>query len=137
LRWLSLGIESGFSTAAIGNTDYSVGVVPILARVSWHPFSFQNFDPYLVGKAGYGVGFWTKEGNDYNWKDLSAGFVWGIDLGIRYYFTQTVGVFIEAGYECQDFDWDHPGMEVGKWEAASYGRSYVTLGFSIKLGGNK
>ena len=136
LQWLSIGIESGFSTAQIGNTDFSVGVVPIIARISWHPFSLQNLDPYIVGKAGYGFGFWTKNGTDYNWTDPCGGFVWGIDLGMRYFFSQAIGVFIEAGYECQCFGWEHPGMETAKWEDAANGHSYVTLGLTIKLGGN-
>jgi hypothetical protein len=137
LKGLSIGIESGFSNAAIGNTDFSVGVVPIMARIAWHPFSLRNLDPYIVGKAGYGVGFWTEKGDDYDWTDLYGAFVWGIDIGLRYFFTQVIGVFIEAGYECQHFDWEHPGMEVPKWEGAANGRSYVTLGLTIKLGGNK
>jgi hypothetical protein len=135
LPWLSMGIESGFSAAPIGNTDLSIGVVPILARIAWHPFALQNFDPYIVGKAGYGVGFWMKDGDDYAWKDPCGGFVWAINLGARYFFTQTIGIFIEAGYECQGFDWEHPSMEVPKWEEAANGRSFATLGLTIKFGG--
>jgi hypothetical protein len=134
--WLSIGIESGFSGAPICDTGFAVGVVPILARLAWHPFALQNFDPYLAGKAGYGVGFWTKEGYNYNWTDPCGGFVWGIDIGLRYFFTQIVGVFIEAGYECQCFGWEHPGMESPKWEDAANGRSYATVGLTVKLGGN-
>ncbi|MDR0302327.1 MAG: porin family protein [Treponema sp.] len=136
LQWLSIGIESGFSGAPIGDTDFSAGVVPVLARVAWHPFALQNLDPYLVGKAGYGVGFWTKEGTDYNWTDPYGAFVWGVDVGVRYFFTKVIGAFIEAGYECQHIDWEHPGMEVPKWEGAANGRTYATLGLTVKFGGN-
>ena len=115
-NWLCIGIETGFSTAKVGDTHFSVGVVPILARIAWHPFKFKSVKPYLVGKAGYGIGFWTKEGNGNNWTDPCGGFVWGIDLGVRYFITETIGVFIEAGYECQCFNWEHPGIELGKWE---------------------
>jgi hypothetical protein len=134
-KW-SIGLESGYSAAPVGDTDFSVGVVPIIARVAWHPFALQRLDPYLVGKAGYGIGFWTKEGDDYDWTDPGAGFVWGIDLGVRFFLTRAIGVFIEAGYECQGFDWEHPGMEVPKWEEAANGRSYAALGLTVKIGGN-
>jgi len=136
-RYISIGIESGFSTANVGNTDFSVGVIPIMARVAWHPFALGKLDPYIVGKAGYGIGFWTKEGNDYNWKDLCGGFVWGANLGIRFFFTESIGIFIEAGYECQCFDWDHPGMEVGKWDDAADGRTFAIIGLTLKFGGQK
>ena len=132
-QWLSIGLETGYSTAKINYSDFAVGIVPILARLAWHPFSLQNLDPYIVGKAGYGVGFWVQEGDGYNWTDPCGGFVWGIDVGLRYFFTQFVGIFLEAGYECQSFGWEHPGMETPKWEDSANGRTYATLGLSIKL----
>ncbi|MDR2897196.1 MAG: hypothetical protein LBU99_00155, partial [Spirochaetaceae bacterium] len=76
-QYLSIGLESGFSTAKTGDTDFSIGTVPILARFAWHPFSLQKWDPYLVGKAGYGFSFWTAEGDDYDWTDIHGGFMWG------------------------------------------------------------
>ena len=135
-QWLSIGLETGYSTAKICDSDFAVGVVPILSRVAWHPFSLQNFDPYIAGKAGYGVGFWAQEGDDYNWTDPCGGFVWAIDLGVRYFFTKTFGIFLEAGWECQSFGWEHPGMKTPKWEDSANGRTYAILGLSIKLGGN-
>jgi len=44
-----------------------------------------------------------------------------------------VGIFLEAGYECQSFNWEHPGMETPKWEDSANGRTYATLGLSVKL----
>ncbi len=133
-RYLSIGLESGFSTAQVGDTDFSIGTVPILARVAWHPFTLEKFDPYLVGKAGYGIGFWTNEGNDYNWTDICGGFVWGISAGTRFFFTEKVGIFIEAGYECLDLGWDHPGMELEKWEESVSARTFAIIGLAFKLG---
>jgi len=133
----SIGLETGFSTAKVGRTDYSVGVMPIMARIAWHPFTLGKWDPYLVGKAGYGIGFWMNEGNDFNWKDICGGFVWGANLGTRFFFTKSIGIFIEAGYECQCFDWDHPGMMVGKWDDTADGRTFAIVGLSLKFGGKK
>ncbi|ULQ58647.1 porin family protein [Brucepastera parasyntrophica] len=133
-QYLSVGLETGFNSAQIGDSDFSIGVVPILARIAWHPFSLEKLDPYLVGKAGYGVGFWTNEGNDYNWSDPCGGFVWGVNLGTRFFFTKNIGCFVEAGYECQCFEWDHPGMEIGKWEDSANGRTYITIGIALKFG---
>ena len=133
-QWLSIGLESGFSAAKISDSDFAAGIVPILARVAWHPFSLQNLDPYIAGKAGYGVGFWVQEDDDRNWTDPCGGFVWGINVGLRYFFTQFVGIFLEAGYECQSFGWEHSGMKTPKWEDSANGRTYATLGLSVKLG---
>jgi hypothetical protein len=132
--FLAIGLETGFSNAQIGNSDFSMGMVPIMARIAWHPFTLKNIDPYLVGKAGYVFGFWTKDGTDYDWKNPHGGFVWGINLGTRFFFTQNIGIFIEAGYECQSFEWDHPGMETGKWDDSANGRTYGTIGFALRFG---
>ncbi len=133
-QYLSIGLESGFSTAQIGNTDYSIGTIPVLARLAWHPFSFEKFDPYLIGKAGYGFGFWTNEGDNYPWTDISGGFVWGVSLGTRFFFTEKIGIFIEAGYECLDIGWEHPGMKLEKWEESVSARTFGIIGITFKTG---
>jgi hypothetical protein len=133
--FLTIGLESGFSNAQVGNSDFSIGMIPIMARLAWHPFTFKNIDPYLVGKAGYGFALWTKEGSDYNWSGLHGGFVWGVNLGTRFFFTQNIGMFIEAGYECLCLEWDHPGMEIGKWDDSANGRTFAAIGLSLRFGG--
>jgi hypothetical protein len=132
--YLSIGLESGFSTASIGDSDYVMGTVPILARIAWHPFALESFDPYLVGKAGYGFGFFTGEGNDYNWNDVCGGFMWGINLGTRFFVTENLGIFIEAGYECLDIAWNHPGMKLAKWEESASARTFGIIGLTVKAG---
>jgi hypothetical protein len=132
--FLSIGLESGFSGAKIGDSDYAIGTVPILARIAWHPFSLAKADPYLVLKAGYGFSFFTSEGNDYNWKDACGGFMWGLNLGTRFFITENVGIFVEAGYECLDAAWNHPGMELEKWEESASARTFGTIGITLKSG---
>jgi hypothetical protein len=134
MRYLSLGLEAGYKTAQAGNTDFSIGAIPILARIAWHPFALKSIDPYIVGKAGYGLSLWTEEGNDYNWKNPQGGFVWGVSLGSRFFFTQNVGMFIEAGYECLDIGWEHPGMELEKWEDSASVRTFAIIGVALKFG---
>lgn len=131
--YLSIGLESGFSTAKIGDTDYTLGTIPVLARIAWHPFSLKKFDPYLALKAGYGFGFWISEGNEYDWKDIHGGFVWGVNLGTRFFFTENIGVFAEAGYECLDISWNHPGMELEKWEESVSARTFALIGVTFKI----
>jgi opacity protein-like surface antigen len=133
-RYLSLGLETGYNTAQVGDTDFSIGAIPILARIAWHPFALDNIDPYIVGKAGYGFCLWTEEGDDYNWTDPHGGFVWGASLGTRFFFTQNVGMFIEAGYECLDAGWEHPGMKLEKWEDSASARTFATIGIALKFG---
>jgi hypothetical protein len=134
-RYLSLGLEAGFTTAQVGNTDFSVRNIPILARIAWHPFALNNIDPYIAGKAGYGLCSWTKEGNDYNWKNPHGGFAWGVSLGTRFFFIKNAGIFIEGGYECLDVGWEHPGMELKKWEDSASARTFGIIGIALKFGG--
>jgi hypothetical protein len=129
-----IGAESGFSGAELDDSDYTIGTVPILARFAWHPFSLAKLDPYLVAKIGYGFGFWINEGNNSDWTDIGGGFMWGINLGARYFFTENVGIFIEDGYECLDIHWDHPGMELEKWEESTSARTFGTIGITVKTG---
>ncbi len=132
-QYLTIGLETGYGSAQIGNTGFSMGAVPILARLAWHPVAFNRIDPYIVGKLGYAIGFWTDEGDDYNWSNPHGGSVWGVDVGARFFITQTVGLFIETGYECLHLEWDHPGMEIGKWDDTANGRTYAIVGLTIKI----
>jgi hypothetical protein len=132
--FLSLGLEAGYNAAEVGGTGFSVGAIPVLARIAWHPFALRNFDPYIVGKAGYGFSLWTEEGDSYNWKKPHGGFAWGASLGTRFFFAQNVGMFIEAGYECLDIGWEHPGMELEKWEDSASARTFAIIGVTLKFG---
>ena len=132
---MTVGLEAGFSNAQVGETDFSIGTVPVLARVAWHPFSLESLSPYFVGKAGYGFGFWTKEGDDYDWEDVNSGFVWGASMGTRFFFTKNFGLFVEAGYECLDLGWEHPGMELEKWEESVSARTFGVIGLTVRFGG--
>jgi hypothetical protein len=134
-RYLSLGLEAGYNTAQVGNTDFSIGTIPVLARIAWHPFALNNIDPYIVGKAGYSLNQWTAEGDDYNWANLQSGFVWGVNLGTRFFVAKNAGIFIEAGYECFDIGWEHPGMEKKKWEDSASARTFAIIGIALKFGG--
>jgi opacity protein-like surface antigen len=132
-RFLSLGLEAGYNASQVGTTDFSVGTIPILARVAWHPFAINNIDPYIAGKAGYGFCMWTAEGKDYNWKNTHGGFAWGASLGTRFFFSRYAGMFIEAGYECLDVGWDHPGMTLEKWEDSASARTFAIIGAAFKF----
>jgi hypothetical protein len=88
----------------------------------------------MVGKAGYGFSLWTEEGDGYNWKNPHGGFAWGVSLGTRFFFTRNVGMFIEAGYECLDIGWDHPGMELKKWEDSASARTFAIIGIALRFG---
>jgi hypothetical protein len=131
-QYVSLGLESGFSTAKIGDTDYSIGTIPILARIAWHPFVLEKLDPYIIGKFGYGFGFFTSQGNDYDWTDVCGGFTWSLNLGTRFFFTEKIGIFAEAGYECLDVNWNHPNMELEKWEESASARTFGIIGITLR-----
>jgi len=86
---LTVGAESGIAIDLEGDMD---GVaIPILARASWHlNFEVPNLDPYVTLKLGYTI--WTTEGAD-------GGFSFGFNAGARYFFSPTMAVFGELGYD--------------------------------------
>jgi hypothetical protein len=68
-----------------------------------------KLDLYLVGKIGYSFGVWSGDTKDYL-KDAGANFdepsgiAFGFDVGVAYYFTSTIGVFAEAGYDLYNLE---------------------------------
>jgi hypothetical protein len=135
-RFMSIGLESGFASAKVGDTDFSVGAVPVFARIVWHPLHFNNVNilPYIVGKAGLSFGMFTQKSDEYNWKNIDGGFAWGMSFGTRFFFNENVGLFIEGGYECLDMAWEHPGMALEKWEETVSARTFGVVGVSVKFG---
>jgi hypothetical protein len=86
---LTVGLETGFGTAF--DDDFDGIVIPILARVAWHPnFEVPNLDTYITLKLGYSVA--TGDG-------LDGGFSGGGNVGARYFFSPKIAVFGELGYD--------------------------------------
>jgi hypothetical protein len=92
---LSLGAEIGIDNAALKEGDYSINItaIPILIRAAYHFDLMQKLDLYLVGKLGLAFG----SSEDIT-EDIS-GFAFGIDVGAAYYFSSTIGVFGEVGFD--------------------------------------
>jgi hypothetical protein len=136
---LTLGGEIGFSGSKLKgwgttNSNSSFLGIPILARIAWHPnWEVSNLDTYLLMKMGFDIGFWSGDMKDSNVKN-PHGFVYGFNVGLRYFFTPTIGAYVEGGYEYHflkyKYDWGY-GIS-GTWPA--FGNRFVTLGATFKLG---
>jgi hypothetical protein len=129
---LSLGFEFGADTSSLtvnGGTD-KVLAIPLLLRAAYHFDLFPKLDLYVVGKAGYALGFITS-GPSKDYVDSSGGFAFGIDAGVAYYFTSLIGVFAEAGFD--DYmiktKFDISGL---KYSIDTPFYRFVTLGISFK-----
>jgi hypothetical protein len=131
---LTIGGEIGFSGAGIespasGWPKGSFTFIPILARVAWHPdFGAKNLDPYLMFKLGYGFGGFGGAFDDVFNPTNPSGLGVGIDIGIRYFFTDHLGMFAEGGYETffADFDSKTGTIPTGPSSSVSYDVSWVT-----------
>ena len=111
---LSLGIEAGFLTRG-GNFAFSN--IPIMARAAWHPFlEVRNLNTYLVAKAGLGIGAFSYLGS----RDWEFGFGTGCMIGIRYFVSDRIGIFAEAGYTRFFFD-------------RFYAAGYTNIGITFKF----
>jgi hypothetical protein len=136
---LTVGGEIGIAGAPVkdlfGNKlNYSIGVIPILARVAWHPnFEVPNLDTYVLAKLGFGIGFWGGKNASIQKAYLSGpgGFVYGFDVGARYFFTESLGAFAEAGYE---YYWLSPRAKSGyTWTNSYFANRFITLGITFKI----
>ena len=106
---IMVGLEVG---VALTTWEYGPTSIPILARASWHPnFEVDGLDVYLRLKLGYNIAF--GEWSDY-WK-WGGGFSWGGSTGVRYFFSENMGVFGEVGYDLY-------GISIqGRYGAGYYG----------------
>ncbi|MDR2194501.1 MAG: porin family protein [Treponema sp.] len=105
---LSLGAEVGVDSAKFDSDfDDTMLAIPVLARVAYHFDILPKLDLYVVGKIGIAFGSWKGETKDAA-EDAGAsvktppGFAFGFDVGAAYYFTSTIGVFAEAGFDRYD-----------------------------------
>jgi hypothetical protein len=137
---LTVGGEICFSGSRVKSwgaydPDSSFLGIPLIARAAWHPnWEVKNLDTYLLVKLGYDIGFW---GGDYG--DIAEnphGVVFGTNIGIRYFFTSSIGAFVELGYEYHFLRWEyenHSAWGRGIWPA--FGTKFLTLGVTFKAGG--
>lgn len=138
LEWfkgrMSYGVETGFLYAGydfFGDT-FSVMAIPVMFRFGWHPkfIKAKNLDVYLLGKVGITIG--SIGGNLGDLCDTSP---WGISgggsIGAKYFFTQTIGLFLEGGFNAYRVNAQitEPGIE---YTLSTNIDNYVTLGVSIK-----
>jgi hypothetical protein len=143
---LTVGGEIGFSGASakdIGGVKakMSIGVIPIMARVAWHPnFEVPNLDTYVLAKLGFALGFWGGD-NGKLYKTAGAtnpgGFIYGFDVGARYFFTDSLGAFAEVGYEryflSHKYEYNIGGLLTGTVAIPAYANKFLTVGVTFKL----
>jgi hypothetical protein len=148
---LSLGIEVGFDggsfTVKDGSYNYSTGqwsdtkdtimAIPILLRGAYHFDLFPRLDLYLVGKVGFALGIWTGDQRDIiddmnGTVETIKGFAFGVDAGVAYYFTQTLGIFGEVGFDDYMLKTDvNISGSISTFEAPF--NRFITLGISTKF----
>jgi hypothetical protein len=140
---LTVGVETGYLgskvaySSSINNApDYGIGIIPLLARVGYHPdIGVHNLDVYAAAKVGYGLGFWVgSDASDI--KDVAsnpAGLGYGADVGVRYFFTKNIGVFAEGGYEYYFLDYTYDMGWLGELDWAAYGNKFVSAGVTFKF----
>jgi hypothetical protein len=128
---LTVGLQVGMGGASIKDWKGGMFVMPILARVGWHPALFTSpklnkLDLYAMLKAGTAIGLWTGKIKG----SASTGFALGIDVGARYYVWKNLGVFAELGFE-GDFMPENLGGDVGK--VTPYGMKFGSIGVTWRF----
>ena len=128
-----VGGEVGF---AFFTEEYGPKLVPILARFSWHPnFEVDGLDTYVRLKMGYSIGFGDAGGSGYG--GWSGGFCFGSTAGVRYFFSDNIGVFGELGWDGYgvSYDWDYDfGWYSGRSSWSAWVYTYLHVGVSFRLG---
>lgn len=111
---IGLSFEHGFSdkisggayaayaskTTATGFGDYKYTYILTAARASYHfDFGVENLDPYLGILLGYNIASAKWTGSGAMPATASAGgFIYGGHAGARYFLSEKIGIFAEAGY---------------------------------------
>ena len=154
---LSLGLEVGFdtgSTTASDGFEDQISAIPVLLRAAYHFDLMSGLDLYVVGKIGYAFGIWSGDsydlcvangyidGVDYRnyMATVPSGLAFGADVGVAYYFTPTIGIFAEAGFDLYSLASTITGElnESGSWESDKFEvelpfSRFLTLGLSVKF----
>jgi len=102
---LSIGAVVDFTTYKEDygfGSEYSGTMVGLGLKGAYH-FNFaKNFDPYIGLTLGYLL--WNEEhkytlwDQDYKSNSNFSTFYYGFNLGARYFFTKSFGVYLELGY---------------------------------------
>jgi opacity protein-like surface antigen len=135
---LTMGGELGFlgSTVKFSNgpaLNISLGVIPIMARIGYHPdlFGIDRLDTYVLAKVGLGIGFWTG-GNVPNIITNPIGAAFGLNTGAHYFLTDIFGVFLEGSYEYYFLSYA-VDYSLGKNDMAAYANKFLNMGISFKF----
>lgn len=124
---LTAGLETGFITQS--SSAFKFLAIPILTRVAWHPnFEVRGLDPYVALKLGLSIGTGYK--SDYSLSNVN--FAWGGNVGCRYFFNDTIGIFGELGYD------NIPLVKVSLWYTSYtvYYNPYFHFGVTFRFGGS-
>jgi hypothetical protein len=77
-------------------SDESMTILSFGARAAWHFNFLQNLDAYGGVALGYQVNVYSVDMGP--WGYGSGAFDFGFFVGARYFFTDIIGVYLEAGY---------------------------------------
>jgi len=119
---LGAGLGLGGGSYTYGPyTRFALGFTPAF-RIAYHfNWGVKGLDTYAFSMAGMHVNFWIYEDDDTAGHnkilDLHEGGIWmsWVNVGVRYFFTDSFGVFAEAGGGGLNYPW---GMNLGislKW----------------------
>ena len=110
---IGLSFEHGFSdkisggayaayaskTTPTGFGDFKYTYILTAARASYHfDFGVEKLDPYLGVILGYNIASAKWTGTGAVPASSAGGFIYGGHAGARYYLSDSIGIFAEAGY---------------------------------------
>ncbi|MCL2479467.1 MAG: hypothetical protein FWF22_08190 [Treponema sp.] len=130
---LTAGGEAGVMFTGGGYYSYSgsLAVIPIMARVAWHPnFEIPNLDTYVALKLGYGLGFWTSKASGYADYTNPGGFIFGGVIGARYFFSSNIAAYAELGWENYTLNYTYSSYNYSTYEYIS---RFLTAGVTFAL----
>jgi len=137
---LTVGLEAGalFLPKRYGNYEGMIAI-PIIARIAWHfdlGISNFNLDPYILLKVGYALGFVTDPYPGYQY-EMASGIIYGFNIGARWFFNDSFGIYLEAGYEYDTLSYRERYQYYSGWGSwywrYHYTNRFATLGVTFKL----
>ena len=142
---LSYGVETGFYVGGYYDGIFGhsfVMAIPALFRLGWHPafIKVKNLDVYLLGKAGWTFGFWGGDAADRDGLGNPSGISFGSSIGIKYFYTPVIGIFLEGGFNTYRLNASYDsGTGNNRYTNTIYAplNNYATLGVSWRFGGKQ
>lgn len=123
---------SGFSSSStMAVSGFGFGVEP-----KFYIVNNDNFNLNVAPSIGYSTGTATMSNSFFTFPGKASGLAYGIDLGINWFFSDAVGLYVDLGYAGSKLSgtFDDALLKDVTFDVSN-GGFFIGMGLSVKFGG--